>query len=152
MGRAKRICELNDGFRRSLAGGRVLMTAGVLAQGQTFARQALAAVRAFDAFIPDDDPHGEHDFGAIEIDGRRLFWKIDYYEPTGQTGSSDPADPTLTLRVLTIFSPRSIEPPGTFARVTCSGLFLNSFTLALPPTICRVGVGAALERWPYGAL
>jgi hypothetical protein len=29
----------------------------------------------------DNDPHGEHDFGAFEHEGQRIFWKIDYYAP-----------------------------------------------------------------------
>jgi len=34
-----------------------------------------AKVRAFDAFTNDNDPHGEHDFGAIDEGGVRCFWK-----------------------------------------------------------------------------
>jgi hypothetical protein len=34
--------------------------------------------------------------------GRKLFWKIDYYDPDQQFGSEDPADPSKTTRVLTI--------------------------------------------------
>jgi len=32
----------------------------------------------------------------------RFFFKIDYYEPTLTYHSTDPADPTLTHRVITI--------------------------------------------------
>jgi len=59
-------------------------------------------VRDFAEFTPDNDPHGEHDFGSFEHDGRRLFWKIDYYSPDMQGGSEDPSDPDETQRVLTI--------------------------------------------------
>jgi hypothetical protein len=38
---------------------------------------ALGLVRLFDRFTPDNDPHDEHDFGSIELHGRKLFWKID---------------------------------------------------------------------------
>jgi len=59
-------------------------------------------VRDFTEFNPDNDPHHEHDFGSFDHDGRRLFWKIDYYSPDMQGGSEDPSDPDETQRVLTI--------------------------------------------------
>ena len=37
----------------------------------------MAKVRTFDEFTVDNDPHREHDFGAFEHGGRRVFWKID---------------------------------------------------------------------------
>ena len=49
-----------------------------------------------------DDPYGEHDFGAFDHAGQRIFWKIDCYDPTEEFGSEDPADPSKTMRVLTI--------------------------------------------------
>ena len=39
-----------------------------------------AAVQTFDCFTTDNDPHGEHDFGLIEIAGERIMFKIDYYD------------------------------------------------------------------------
>lgn len=27
--------------------------------------------------LPENDPHGERDFGAITLAGRRFFWKVD---------------------------------------------------------------------------
>jgi len=36
--------------------------------------------RGFDNFNADNDPHGEHDFGSFELEGEKLFWKIDLYE------------------------------------------------------------------------
>ena len=59
-------------------------------------------VETFDAFTPDNDPHGERDFGAFEHNGQRIFWKIDYYDTTLTKGSEDPSDPKQTVRVLTI--------------------------------------------------
>jgi hypothetical protein len=102
MSKAEAIRNLNDRFRKTLEGGRALVTRDVLARGEAFASQVIAAVKAFDAFTPDNDPYGEHDFGAIEIDGARVFFKIDYHDLGEQAGSPDPADPTVTVRVLTI--------------------------------------------------
>ena len=62
----------------------------------------LKAVQAFDKFSPDNDPHGEHDFGVIAHEGERVFFKIDYYDKNLEGGSEDPADPAQTTRVLTI--------------------------------------------------
>ncbi len=63
---------------------------------------ALAAkVRAYE-FSGDDDPHGERDFGVFEHQGQKLFWKIDYYDPTLSFGSEDPTDLSKTRRVLTM--------------------------------------------------
>lgn len=97
-----RIAELNDQLRATLAGGRVMMTCGVNATGPAFVTKAVAAMRAFTEFDADNDPHGEHDFGAVEVEGRNLFFKIDYYAPGMEHGSEDPADPAETVRVLTL--------------------------------------------------
>jgi len=99
---AERIRILNDTFRQSGSGGRIMITAGVHALGAEFVSRAMAAVTAFDAFDADNDPHHEHDFGALMVEGERLFFKIDYYDPTLTMGSSDPADPTSTCRVMTV--------------------------------------------------
>lgn len=97
-----RIRDLNDTFRRTLRGGRVLFTQGVSAFGPAFSHQALAHVRTFNAFTPDNDPYGEHDFGSLVLHGEKLFWKIDYYDQACEFGSDDPSDPAQTQRVLTI--------------------------------------------------
>jgi uncharacterized protein DUF3768 len=60
------------------------------------------AVRDFDTFTEENDPYGEHDFGALDFDGKRFFWKIDYYDTNLQYRSEDPADTEKTDRVLTI--------------------------------------------------
>jgi hypothetical protein len=98
----EKIRTLNDAFRRSFAGGKVMMTAGILALPAVTKARLLDALRIFDGFTADNDPHGEHDFGSFEVDGRKHFWKIDYYDAALEFGSEDPADPTKTTRVLTI--------------------------------------------------
>ena len=97
-----KVRQLNDAFRQTLTGGTVLMTAGVVALGADKQAEVLAAVRAFDAFTPENDPWNEHEFGAIEVAGERIFFKLDYYDLTRAFHSTDPADPTVTERVLTI--------------------------------------------------
>ena len=92
----------NDYLRVHLGGGQLMMTAGVHARGPDFVARAIAAVRSFNTFTRDNDPYGEHDFGAFEVDGSRLFFKIDAYDRDMRFGSPDTADPALTSRVMTI--------------------------------------------------
>jgi hypothetical protein len=102
MENAGRIRELNDAFRRSFVGGRIMLTAGVNALPEIDKVAVLAMVRGFDDFSPDNDPHGEHDFVAIEHSGERYFAKIDCYDLGMRHGSEEPANPAKTVRVLTI--------------------------------------------------
>ena len=100
---AERIAELNDNFRLTLRGGKVMMTAGVQALPVDLAASALQRMRAFLDFTPDNDPHGEHDFGSFEEGGYQFFWKIDYYAKDDFThGSEDPSNPEVTTRILTL--------------------------------------------------
>ena len=96
------IRALNDALRRSLAGGVLMMTAGVIALGRAKQMAILDAVAAFDSFDADNDPYGEGDFGALQVEGERLFFKIDYFDRSLIGHSPDPADPSVTTRVLTI--------------------------------------------------
>lgn len=111
LDRTQRITYLNDLLRThagdpeapaSWVNGRVLITAGIAAMDIADQAAILLKVNTFDAFNADNDPHGEHDFGAFDYHGQRIFWKIDYYDPNLTTGSEDPADPGRTARVLTI--------------------------------------------------
>jgi hypothetical protein len=64
--------------------------------------QLLQALAGYSAFDTDNDPHRERDFGDLQLFGADLLWKIDYYEPSMNYGSNDPADPAQTRRVLTV--------------------------------------------------
>ena len=97
-----RIAELNDILRTTFLTGRVLMTEGIRALPDDVQSRIVEAVQTFTDFTPDNDPHGEHDFGAVTVEARKVFWKIDYYAPDMMHGSEDPSDPKQTRRVLTI--------------------------------------------------
>jgi hypothetical protein len=99
----ERIRDLNDAFRTTFRGGRVCMSGGVASLPDDIRAEILGKVRAFTEFNEDNDPHGERDFGVVDIAGHRVFWKIDYYDAECLYGSEDPADPSKTTRVLTIF-------------------------------------------------
>ena len=105
----ERTKRLNDEMRAAIRTGEevqkygiVTLTRGVLDRGDGFAYRAIGAVIAFEFFTKDNDPHGEHDFGAFEIEHQKLFWKIDYYDLNLSAHSPDKSDITVTTRVLTI--------------------------------------------------
>jgi len=100
--KSAKIAALNDNLRLTLQGGKIMFTAGVDALSPDVKAVALTVVRAFDQFTKDNDPHGEHDFGAFEVLDDKFFWKIDYYDKELKFGSEDPADPEKTTRVLLI--------------------------------------------------
>ncbi|TXM88987.1 DUF3768 domain-containing protein [Methylobacterium sp. WL116] len=97
-----RVAALNDILRRSLSGGTLVLTAGVVALGRERQQIILDAIAAFDRFEPDNDPYGERDFGAVEAAGERVFWKIDCFDRSRARPSPDPADTGVTERVMTV--------------------------------------------------
>jgi len=97
-----RIRALNDRLRRFHIGGRTLLTPGISARSPAFILQVIGAIRVFDDFSEANDPYGEHDFGAIEVDGTQVFFKIDYYNLDLNGGCENPADEAVCARVLTI--------------------------------------------------
>jgi hypothetical protein len=60
------------------------------------------AIATFAAWDNGNDPYGEHDFGAFDLFGERLFFKIDYYHPDHDTHAPVPSSIELCRRVLTI--------------------------------------------------
>ena len=108
-GKSEHIRILNDAFRTdlfaigaALAGNKLYITRGIADRGNDFIDRTVQAVGEFSDFTGANDPHGEHDFGSFELDGIKLFWKIDYYDLDLQYDSPDPADHAATRRVLTI--------------------------------------------------
>lgn len=79
-----------------------MLTQGVITLADEVKKAVLNAVQAFEDFSPTNDPHGEHEFGAVTLNSAAFFWKIDYYDRDLQYGSPDPADDAVTCRVLTI--------------------------------------------------
>ena len=100
--RTIRIRELNDAFRQTFQGGKVMLSASVAELPDMVKAQALARVASFTEFNEDNDPHNEHDFVSFELCGRKFFGKIDYCDEELAGGSEDPSDPAKTIRVLTV--------------------------------------------------
>ncbi len=99
---AERIAQLNDKLRKTGRGGQVAVTRGVTALAGFDAAALMASLKRYDSFDEDNDPHGERDFGDLDLWGAELLWKIDYYDLELASGSPDPADQNVTTRVLTI--------------------------------------------------
>lgn len=97
-----RIRALNDQLRRNLLGSKAVMTPGVAALGSEAIQRLVQTIAVFDDFCTANDPHGEHDFGAFDFDGVEVFFKIDYFDKDLTFHSPDPADPTVTERVITL--------------------------------------------------
>lgn len=104
---ADRIRQLNDAFRKGERPelGKIVITSGVrelVSPWPLGVTLVYDKVKNFVAFDNDNDPHHEHDFGAFEHCGTKLFFKLDYYDKSLECGSENPADEKVTTRVLTI--------------------------------------------------
>jgi hypothetical protein len=97
-----RIRTLNDRLRKNFSEGTAVMTCGVAALGAEAVARIVKTIEIYDDFCHANDPHEEHDFGSFEADGHTIFFKIDYYDATLTQHSADPADPSVTKRVITI--------------------------------------------------
>lgn len=97
-----RIRTLNDELRRTLLGGKAVMTPGIAALGSEAVHRLIQIIAVFDEFCTANDPHGEHDFGAFDYEGVEVFFKIDYFDKDLNCHSPDPADPAVTERVITL--------------------------------------------------
>lgn len=111
------IAAQNDAFRKLAClgvppeqpiQGRMHVTRSLMEAGDGFMAEAVKATGMFDTFAPENDPEGWHDFGAVEIRGETVFWKIDLYEAGSdfRYGAETPDDPAATMRVLTIMLAR----------------------------------------------
>ena len=97
-----RIRALNDELRHNLPLGHAVMTAGIAALGPEAVARIVKTIAVYDDFCQANDPYGEHDFGSFESDGTLIFFKIDYFDKDLNYHSPDPADPSVTERVITI--------------------------------------------------
>jgi len=97
-----KIAKLNDLLRKEGIGGRVMITQGIQSLSADTRKNIFKAIREFSDFTKDNDPYGEHDFAALTVDGERINFKMDYYDKSLQYASEDPADPTITERVMTV--------------------------------------------------
>jgi hypothetical protein len=95
-----RIAALNDLCRTAMGvAGRLVQTQGISALPSHEQSAIREKVELFDAFSEDNDPHGEHDFGALDHNGHRIFNR----ENDSDENTSDVlmlANPTFVINCL----------------------------------------------------
>jgi hypothetical protein len=97
-----RIRALNDQLRKNLSGGIAVITPGIAALGPDAVERIVRTIMVYDDFCHANDPHEEHDFGSFAADGHRVLFKVEYFDKSLTFHSPDPADPSVTERVITI--------------------------------------------------
>ena len=102
ISKTEQIRALNDALRQNFREGTAVMTVGVAALGAEAVARIVKTIAVYNDFCHANDPYEEHDFGSFEVDGMRIFFKIDYFDKALTFHSSDPADPAVTERVITI--------------------------------------------------
>lgn len=105
--RVETIARLNDrcrqGFDRT---ARITVTRTCLAtlSNGTLASEAVAQALLLQELrryrFAEDCP--ERDRGSFTIDNTEVYFRIDYHDATLEWGSEDPANASLTIRVLTL--------------------------------------------------
>jgi len=108
------VAAQNDQLRKALClgetnypivPGRLVWTASIAAREGDFFNKVRKAIGEFETFEPENDPDEFHDFGAVEVEGETVWFKIDHYDADYKYGSEDPSDLKRTRRVLTILLP-----------------------------------------------
>ena len=102
MSNISEIALQNDNFRKHLSQGTLVLTQGIRSNTSEDIKEIITKVRTFDTFDENNDPYGERDFGAFDYKGKRIFWKIDYYDQKFLYLSPDVSNPRLTNKVLTV--------------------------------------------------
>lgn len=106
----ERIALLNDRARAGLdRRARIVLTANLLNRFSdgTRASDIMAQARIMRSMrtcsFAEDCP--ERDLAFFEVDTVRIMMKIDYYDDELEYGSEDPADASITRRVITLMLP-----------------------------------------------
>ncbi|WP_208111620.1 DUF3768 domain-containing protein [Enterovirga rhinocerotis] len=92
-------CRRPDRHRTRDRQEGLVLTHGIRAFSDAQIRELDAALVAFDE---GNDPYQEHDFGSIAIGEKTVFFKMDDCDLDLQAHSPDPADPSVTRRVMTL--------------------------------------------------
>lgn len=102
MPNVNEIALQNDNFHKHLSQGTLVLTQGIRSNTKEDLEAIITKVRTFDSFDENNDPYNEHDFGAFDYKGRKVFWKIDNYDREFLYLSPDVSNPRLTNKVMTV--------------------------------------------------
>ena len=102
MNNVSEIAKLNDEFGVNPSLGTLILTDGIRSNSREDIASIINKVRNFNDFDEDNNPYGEKDFGAFDFKGKKIFWKIDYYDNKFLFLSLNACKPRLTNRVMTI--------------------------------------------------
>ncbi len=92
---AAKIAEQNDRFRRTWGAdftvpGQIVLTRGVADLSPAAKAIIMQRVQGFDVFTENNDPYGDHGFGAFEFEiggnSCHIFWKIDGVDAPSHNG------------------------------------------------------------------
>jgi len=97
LSKAAKRAALNDAFRQHTC---VTMTTPGIMHGIVDLQGLMRQVASFKRFHLWNNSHRDHDFGALTWEGKKIFWKIDYYDPS-RTRYCDPLSKDCH-RVLTV--------------------------------------------------
>jgi len=81
MWKSSKIIQLiNDNFRKTFQGGKVVLTRGIRALPKMEIAEIMLKVSKFNDFTAANNPYDENDYGSFEYHGNKIIWKIDYYD------------------------------------------------------------------------
>jgi len=104
----------NDIFRKAVLSqpigyGKVCFTQGVSGLETDVFQQVIKAIKTQSEFPAGNDPHKEHDFGVVQIEGQpKIYWKIDYFQdsrcdmPDDEEWGEDASDFLTAYRLMTV--------------------------------------------------
>ncbi len=95
------IRRLNDEFRKTFVGGRIFLTRGILGLSLELRREIIRAVQSYAEWEPGND---HHDFGTVQVQRQKVYWKISYLDMQLEHVSPEPSVAAVTRRVLTIMT------------------------------------------------
>lgn len=71
--------------------------------------QVIHAIKTYSDFPAGNDPHKEHDFGVVQLEGQpKIYWKIDYFEnancdmPENEAWGENESDFLTAYRLMTV--------------------------------------------------
>ena len=110
LSRTETIARLNDTARQGRDRQcRMFFTTNLLDKldDRSFAADVTAQRRIMramkDCAFAEDSP--ERDLAFFEVGEQRVMMKIDYFDTTLEWGSEDPADASITRRMITLMAP-----------------------------------------------